>query len=425
MDDLKALVDVVSKNKIKNIEIIGNLDSNPRSKIHQLYQGIAKGKFLNEESAASYFFEAESNRKSYFNRLKRKLKNRLINTLFFIDVNKDSFTEFQKAYYTCYKNSTAVKVLIGRNARLPAIELAEKTVKKALHFEFTEIVVELSRELRMHYSNIVGNKKKARYYNLLVNDYSEKLVAELKAEEYYNDIIINFVSSSATRPELADLAKKYSSKLREITKKLSSYRLNLTAFIVFSLRYEIINDYAGTAQICEEALQYYETKNHLASKTVRFTFLFKLLSCFIQLKKYEEGEEIAKKAIKLTPEGNGNWFRIMDNFMILLFHSNQLQKAYFIYQKTINHPNFRIQYKNISEHWKIHEAFIYYFILTGKITPEKNSELKKFRISKFLNDVPTYSKDKRGTNTSILILQILFLLQQEKYSKIIDRMEAI
>ena len=52
-------------------------------------------------------------------------------------------------------------------------------------------------------------------------------------------------------------------------------------------------------------------------------------------------------------------------------------------------------------------------------------ERKKIRVNKFLNEVPIYSKDKRGTNITILILHILFLLQQGKYGVIIDRMESL
>jgi hypothetical protein len=49
----------------------------------------------------------------------------------------------------------------------------------------------------------------------------------------------------------------------------------------------------------------------------------------------------------------------------------------------------------------------------------------EFKISKFINDVPTYSKDKSGTNVPILIIQILFLIQQGKYDEAQNRIAAI
>jgi hypothetical protein len=58
----------------------------------------------------------------------------------------------------------------------------------------------------------------------------------------------------------------------------------------------------------------------------------------------------------------------------------------------------------------------------GKISPRKDSS---FRISKFLNEVPVYSKDKRGLNIAILIIQFLFLLHKRRYSELIDRADAL
>ena len=48
-----------------------------------------------------------------------------------------------------------------------------------------------------------------------------------------------------------------------------------------------------------------------------------------------------------------------------------------------------------------------------------------FRLGKFVNEVPIFSKDKQGHNTNILILQILFLLRKGKHGDIIDRVESL
>jgi hypothetical protein len=50
---------------------------------------------------------------------------------------------------------------------------------------------------------------------------------------------------------------------------------------------------------------------------------------------------------------------------------------------------------------------------------------KKFSIGKFINETPVYSKDKRGHSITILVLQILFLLQRKKYGEVLDKMDAL
>ena len=55
---------------------------------------------------------------------------------------------------------------------------------------------------------------------------------------------------------------------------------------------------------------------------------------------------------------------------------------------------------------------------------DENSK-SNFKIGKFLNEVPVFSKDKRGLNVSIIIVQIMLLLKQKKYNAIIDKMAGL
>ncbi len=68
---------------------------------------------------------------------------------------------------------------------------------------------------------------------------------------------------------------------------------------------------------------------------------------------------------------------------------------------------------------------MYYLSTRDLVDIYQHKGPEKFRIKKFLNEVPTYSKDKRGNNITILILHILLLLQQRKYGEIIDRVESL
>ncbi len=63
----------------------------------------------------------------------------------------------------------------------------------------------------------------------------------------------------------------------------------------------------------------------------------------------------------------------------------------------------------------------------GKIDPSKSDDkpLRKFRLGRFINDAPTYSKDKRGVNISILVIQLLLLVQNKKYLELLDKLDAL
>ncbi len=424
MDHLKELIGLITKHKIKGIEIIGGPDFQ-NSKLQELYDGIQKGRFITDEEAATAIYKDDKNKDSNYSKLKSRLQQRLINTVFFIDINKSSHNEIQRAYYTCHKDWAALKILIGKGARLTAIPIAERILRRAEKFEFNQLALDISRSLRFHYSAIDKNRKKYNKYNKDVKKHQKVLMAELLADEYYATIINKLSSRTVSKSEISKTAIKYSEELKKETADLKSYRLNLVARMVHVIRHEIVNDYHNVIKECEEAIKFFESKTFQASKVAIFTFLFKILACHVQLKQFEKGEEIAEKCLADMPEGSPNWFYTLELYITLCLHTKKFQEAYEVYLKVYTHKNFKRLYTKSFESWKIYEAYINYFISNGVIEVKADQPLQKFRINKFLNELPVYSKDKRGKNIPILIIHILFLLQREKYDAVIDRVEAI
>ena len=94
---------------------------------------------------------------------------------------------------------------------------------------------------------------------------------------------------------------------------------------------------------------------------------------------------------------------------------------------SISDRKFRLLPQNLQQLWYVNEAYIHFLIRRGKIDQKllQDKPLRNFRLYKFLNDVPIYARDKRGVNISILIIHVLFLLDQRKFSRIHDRVDAL
>ncbi len=420
---LQALAEIVSKTKVKHIHVIGNPDSK-NTKFEQFYRALAEGLFQNDEEAAEFFYHSPPNNAAY-QKLKNRLQERLINTLFFIDVTQSIFNEYHKAYFTSYKILAAVRILVGRNARNAAISIAEKALEMALKFDLTDVAFSLSRELCVYYGSMKGIKEKYKVMSEILEKQSVILMAEIKAEKYMSDLIVNFAKTKAAQPDLIEEAKKYSAEIDLIAQNIHSFRFNYMAFLIKATYYEIANNYKNLILVCKDALAYFDTKKEIVPLVVQFSFTYRQLIGHIQLKNYNEGRIAAEKCLKLVEEGTNNWFLALNYHILLAFHTENFQEAYQISQKALSHPKLKNQVEQIVEYWKILEAYIYYLISIKKITPDADNPVKKFRINKFVNEVVIYKKDKSGANIAVLILQILFLLNEQKYNGIIDRTEAL
>ena len=158
MKDLLELVNIVTRTKLRSVELIGDSAFNA-SKLQEFYDLISEKHFSDDDEASSHFYDGDKNSRSY-QKLRKTLKDRLINSLFVIDLKQSSYTDRQKAYYACYKEWAAVKILLGKNARTTAVGLALKILKIARKYEYTELMVDICHTLRLYYGTIMGDHKK-------------------------------------------------------------------------------------------------------------------------------------------------------------------------------------------------------------------------------------------------------------------------
>lgn len=423
MEYLKDLISVIDKNKIKHIEIIGNGLAKDQ-KLYRLYDGILKDEFSSDSQACRKLYGTNELNKGYRN-LKSRLEKRVLNTLFFIDLNASSYNELQKAYYNCYKNLAATKFLANRGARKASVKLSEKTLKIALKFELYDIAIDLLKDLRTYYGTLLGDQKKLKEYNNIFKTLKEDRDYEELAREMYDHLASHFVHSKTIKPSQIKMAKTYAKELEPLLKKSSYRQFRLFAHTILVLRYQIENDHQGTINACNQALHFFQNQTY-KSKVPIFNFLFKRLNGYIQTKQYEVADLDAKHCLTLVNEGSVNWFIVSQFYILLLFHSQRIQEGFEFYRKVRAIRNKKKSRFEIGkEFWNIIEAFIDYFIKIGKIEIPPNKRKPRFDSKSFIKSVPAFSKDKRGMNIMILVLQILFLLDEKNEDEVIERMETL
>ena len=423
MEYLKDIISVIDKNKVKNLEIIGN--GMPKDqKLYRLYEGILKGEFSSDSQACRILYGTNDLDKGYRN-IKSRLEKRALNTIFFIDLNSASYNDIQKAYYNCYKNLAATKFLAMRGARKASIKLSEKTLNIALKFELHDIALDLLKDLRFYFGTLLGDQKKLKKYNTIFNRLKQDRNYEEQAREMYDSLASHFVHSKTIKPSHVKMAKVYAQELEPLLEKSTYRQFRLFAHTVLVLRYQIENDHEGTIKACNQALNFFQKQKH-PSKTQIFNFLFKRFNSYIQIKEYEAADSDAKKCLTLVNEGSLNWFLASQFYILLLFHSEKIQDGFAFYRRVRFIRNKKKSKSEIGkEFWNLIEAFIDYFIKIGKIEIPPKKRKPRFDSKSFIRSVPALSKDKKGMNIMILVLQILFLLDEKEEEKVYERMEAL
>ena len=93
----------------------------------------------------------------------------------------------------------------------------------------------------------------------------------------------------------------------------------------------------------------------------------------------------------------------------------------------LENPRFPKLQENFKEIFFTTLGYIHIVVDSGIAGDSKeiSKKVPEFKLGRFLNTTPVFSKDKRGINVSILLMHIAFLLQRKDYNAIIDRTDSL
>lgn len=424
MRDLIELANLLNKTKLKTS---GALDIilEPGSKMQQMYEAIISQRIQSDEDAATWQLESDDDPSKLPN-LKNKLKDRMLDSVFLLDFKEPGFSDRQKAYFECYKKWAAGMILVMRNAKVSGYDLLEKLLRHTIRYEFTELTCDILRLLRIHYSTAGGDLKKYETIREQLHHYQEIWHMENRAEDFNAELISRYVNSKATKMEVSEQAKLYYSIIKDDLEKCDSFKLQLFGRLIQIFAYSSVNDYVATARLCEGAVAFFDRKDYDSGFPLQ-VFYYNLITCYLQLREFEKGQAIIERCQNLVDSGSFNWFKLQELSFLLAMHTAHYEAAAQVLGRVMDNVHFDKQSFQITEIWKIYHAYIHFLIKIGKLpeTVISSHRTAKFKLSKFLNETPVFSKDKRGMNIPILIVQILYNLVDRDYQQCMDRMEGI
>lgn len=426
MEDIKALVNLLSLQKVKQIEIITE-DAEMSPMTRQFYEGVRDGLFEDDAAASIALYGDDENNPAY-RKLKYRLKQRLINTLFFIDIQEYSKTNYEKALHRSLKNWSAFKILLDRGLRKTAVDLIETVLKNSIKYDLVELNLLILKDLKFQYGIYIDNKYKHGKYSQMYLQYKHIYDLKSSVEDHYV-YLANIIVNSKTY-EYDSNIKAIERKLNELDSEIEgidSYYLKFYFYNALSFAAIIKKDNNQLLRLCERAISYYSAKSGF-SPLALYQFYQKKGIALLSLKDYSEAEKILNYCFSFNPkEGSVSW-QFNYNY---LFTTQILKKdylaAYEVLSKVVNNTGFRGLNENFRETWYLKEAFIQFLISIGKINPDDSDAepLRGFRLSRFMNEVPVFAKDKRGLNITINILQMLFLIVEEKFDEVLDKLAAL
>ncbi|MDP4200724.1 MAG: hypothetical protein Q8922_09440 [Bacteroidota bacterium] len=418
------IIRVLDRFREKRVETLdGAFRRRTDDKAFLLYDGIRTGIFGNDSVAAGSLYQTRPNDPRYTT-LKARLKIRLLNSLFHLNLRKAGFSESAQAEYSAKKRAFLIHTLVRLGARKAAVSLAKRNLDEATKYEITDIGYEMALLLR---TNAGINARLAEYesYDQILKGFLANLNDEAVAWEYFDRQQIILGRYAGGRARFAPQFLEYALHLRSLLRGESSFTFRLNYYRVLGNALGAAGKHMERVAEMDGALMYLRSIPHLAQPARLAEFKLQQVDSFLRVRRYEEAEKAAEECLTLFNAVTISWFTLRELQFVILTNRLRFLDALDIYLEVTSHQIFPNLPEAMLERWRIYEYYLHYaFEKTG--TPEAARELRmRFKVDTLMQMVPMAGRDKVGMNVALRILQIIYLLEGARFKDIFDRMESL
>ncbi|MEM0991845.1 MAG: hypothetical protein AAF847_14805 [Bacteroidota bacterium] len=416
MKNLIEISKIVTKKKIRKIEIFDDhYLENKSSKFNEFYEALMQGKFKTDRDAAEFLYDSTPKDDKY-RQLKSRFRKRLLNTLFFLDVNRPAASNYDRAYYSCNKDWTLVKILVDNDADYTAGSLARQILTTALKFKFADIIVNCCRILRA-YAAEEGDDKSFEEYDQHIKQYTNILDAEIRSEELYQRVILNYYKPPSKRTNLSEKIDTYCEALDGLAKLYDSPVILYNKYLMWAFRHEMLHEFDKMLKVCEEAETYVQNNPIYYQADKIASIYLKKLAAYLHLKD-EKGLAVTNQQLVAFPRGSDHWYRFSEYLFLLAMHIKNYDKANEIYTDVTSFARFKKADQGIQKKWSVFNFYLSYVKKYLHTDKEGEPIVKStLRVNKFMEEAALYPKTERILMVHHIIVQILFLMEENRFSK--------
>ncbi len=420
---MKTLYDLARINQKNSRVVESMISAENESPLRKLNSLVSSRKGMDENSAMLEIYGRKNI--SAFSRLKTRLKDVLIRSTLLQNITSEASDSRLYEAHNHLKYALATKLLVDLRARNLSVEIAEKAIIKAIKYSLTESIILLSRLLVAHYGISEYNKYKLAKYSSIQEKYLRVYACEIKAENYFMDLQRTQLQSLAAPTDVTkEKARKYVEELESIN-DVESYFFILFKYKVKAAFYEYQKDFESLLTISDDISKKFssEFKSAIFIQTVNVRKAWAL----IQAGRNDEAISSGLKDLNRIPSGSLGWYFIAHYTLKAQLYKGDYRQSIHLIKQMIDNSKFQKIGENFKELFYTTLGYIHLIIDSGLLGDPKEfqEQLPEFKLYRYLNTTPVFSKDKRGINVSILLMHIAYLLQRKDYNAIIDRVDSL
>ena len=416
MEDLKKLVRIIIQRKQRQYPLL-DLKGDNTSKENIFFRHIRNGEINTDEDAARLLYGAGGD-DDRFRMLKSRLKQKLLNHLFFLDFGNQNKITAEQMEVECIQFLHQARILqfagelkIARGLLQKALTIAERGEYTRLKIHGLEdLVAILSRNHQPHlFENTFAVLTQSR----------ETFIEEEKARHDYLLMEMMVVKSVNSRRKNMERVEKTIEKLYRQWKRTNSYNVFEYFMELTILFHRLSGAYEKLMPFLSEV-----EKGHYHGVTLnpyridRNRIVLEKAHVYLKLKEIDKGLEYMSRNERYFDPKRTEWFSFMETYFLMAMQNGDYELADDLRERVYSSKYFENNDPDCIGKWHIYSAYLM-FARSGSFYPVQGE------YGELLEEIPEYDKEHEPEQVAVLILQFIYYAQMRDMAAVRLRRNAI
>jgi len=393
-----------------------------KSLIRRLYDLVHVGKYGEDEIVKKLYGPKATPSHGPFRTLKTRLRHVLVEAYIMQELGAPSYKTYDLALQNGLRQLEIVRMLVIGKAYNAAKEIAIQAFKNVKKYEIISLNHGLTDMISALHLGLFYDEKRYKYYSNLYRYYSQASYDLSIVTDYYREIRNAMYAQREAPTEIGKRAKNYTEACSTIRQKY----LNVSQIQTMITRTEMTGcmlrgEYQEAIDASLLGSSILKGCKGVGESSIE-NLAISRVECTIMLNNFELSRKQIDLAENEIQKNSVNHLALSSLAILAGLRMNNYEFAYYQFAKVSQRQIKQLLTPTSQEHWTILEACINLLILSGEISPKEDwPKIRSFRVASFLNKVATSTRNKKGENIQILVIQALFSILRKKYDDAIDR----
>ncbi|WP_092678182.1 hypothetical protein [Hymenobacter arizonensis] len=419
MNEIANLARIVTSRSLASLPIL-DLRSRQTNKENQFVATLAESPEVTQlQVVKTLYGKSTPANVRALQKLQSRVRSKLLNQLYFLDHSDPRHLVSRRYELECLDLLHKVSILYSEREYKLTERLLQRCLRLAEQGEFTQYVVQGARMLR----NLHAEQRQPVLYKKaakVLHRAQQLLTLEDEAEQLYRATQLALGGSVASRRAILAMLPDRIEQLEALHRKARSFTTYNAVYRARIAYEELQGNFQEIIRVTGAASRRLrDGKLNARRFDIRFNHFMNIYA-YLRSRQPMQGLRLAEEYNRDFHPSSNNWFYFQEHHVLLALHAEQYERAQQLMGVITKNPAYLIQREAALQRWDLYKGYIDFVM-----PPQRVTTARQRQIAQWVLQLPEYSRDKRGHNVAILVLQLLHFLRERNLEEVLLRLERL